>query len=97
MSSAILVVRVYVTESRARLRKVMNLLRESGRLRGMTVFKGIAGFGPTMPESVDPSEPTDPPVVLEFFDDRERVAETIAYLKTMIAPHHIITFPAEHR
>lgn len=94
MSVPIVVVRVYVTESRARLKRLLWLLRKSGRLRGATVFRGIAGFGLTSPETADATAPEDPPVVIEFFDSPDAVGETIRFLQTMIAPHHIVTFQA---
>ena len=97
MHGGILVVRVYITESRARLTRLLALLRKSGRLSGMTVFRGIAGFGSSTPQATDASQPTDPPIVLEFFDTPAAVDETIKFLKTMVAPHHVITFPADVR
>lgn len=91
------IVRIYVTESRARLERVMDLLQKTGRVRGITVFRGVAGFGETPPQDSDASAPLDLPIVIEFFDTQVAVDDTIRFLRTMIAPHHIVTIPAELR
>ncbi len=94
---ATVVVRVYISESKARLKRLLTLLRESGRLSGATVFRGIAGFGSTTPTDADVTELKDPPVVIEFFSAPETVDATVAYIRSMIAPRHIITFDANAR
>lgn len=57
MTTRVSIVRVYVTESCARLERLMQLLRKSGGLRGGSAFRGAAGFGSSTPEGVDASEP----------------------------------------
>ncbi len=94
MSVPVVIVRVYITESRARLKRLLRLLRESNALKGATVFRAIAGFGSTTPEGADASEPTDLPIVIEFFDSPTRAPETVRFIKTLIAPHHVIVIPA---
>jgi PII-like signaling protein len=89
------VVRIYLTESRARLKRLLQLLRASGKIRGATAFRGIAGFGTTSPADEDASEPKDPPVVLEFFDTRANVEETIRFVRTLVAPRHVVAWPVE--
>lgn len=94
------VVRVYVTESRARLQRLLELLRASGELRGLTVFRGIAGFGTTThlptddPLGGDEVGAPDLPVVLEFFEHPDQVEKIIQRIRALIAPHHVVTFPA---
>lgn len=88
-------VRMYVTESRARLERVLDLLRSSHKIRGITVFRGIAGFG-TTPLALDQvSQPADPPVVLEFFDSKDAVEDTVRYLRTLVAPNHVVMWPVD--
>jgi PII-like signaling protein len=91
----IVLVRVYVTESRARLERVLELLRGSEKIRGITVFRGIAGFGGTPITADQVAAPSDPPVVLEFFDHRSAVEDTVRYLTTLVAPHHVVMWPVE--
>lgn len=91
----IVLVRVYVTESRARLERVLELLRGSEKIRGITVFRGIAGFGGTPITADQVTAPSDPPVVLEFFDQRAAVEDTVRYLTTLVAPHHVVMWPVE--
>ncbi len=91
----VVVVRFYVTESRAHLERLLEVLHQSGRVRGMTVFRGAAGFGSSSFVSSTAADDADHPVVLEFFDDAESVRETIDHVRKLIAPHHVLTFPAQ--
>lgn len=95
MTTPIVIVRVYVTESRAHAKQMLKRLRDSHRLSGTTIFRGIAGFGSSMPEDADASEPTDPPLVIEFFDTEAAVQDTIKLIKTLIAPRHIVIIRAD--
>ncbi len=97
LATPIVIVRVYITESRAHVARILKLLRKSDRLRGATVFRGIAGFGTSTPEEADAAAPTDPPLVIEFFDTEQAVNDTIKFIKSMIEPHHIVTIRAESR
>lgn len=95
MKSERVLVRVYLAESRARLRRLLALLRESGKIRGATVFRGIAGFGTSSPEDEDASEPRDPPVVIEFFGSREEALDAVRFIRTLVAPRHVVCWPVE--
>lgn len=97
VTTPIVIVRVYVTESRAHVKQMLKRLRDSHRLSGVTVFRGIAGFGSSMPDDADAAAPSDPPLVIEFFDSEEAVNDTIRLIKTLIAPRHIVTIRGEVR
>lgn len=88
-------VRVYLTESRAHLDRVLDLLRASDKIRGITVFRGIAGFGSTPRPGELGTASADPPVVLEFFDRRAAVDDTVRYIRTLVSPHHVVMWPVE--
>lgn len=90
-----LLVRVYLTESRANMARVMTLLHASGKIRGATAFRGCAGFGSSGSFYVEGGDPpvVDRPVVLEFFDTEASVGATITYIKSLVAPRHIIVIP----
>lgn len=94
--SQVMVVRVYVTESKAHVQRLLTLLHESGLVRGVTVFRGVAGFGSTTFMGMDDENPDrDMPVIFEFFDSPKAVEKTIERVRQLIAPHHIVVFPAE--
>ena len=90
-------VRMYLTEADRLLKKVLSRLHDDEKVRGVTVFRGIAGFGKSgAVHSAGLLDLTpDLPVVVEFFDEPERVAQIIPHLNTLVGTGHIVTWPAE--
>ena len=92
----ITMVRVYLTESEAKLQALIKRLHDWEHVRGVTVFRGISGFGTSgvihTSALVDMS--LDLPVVVEFFDEPERVEQILDHLAEMIDPGHIVSWPA---
>lgn len=90
-----MLVRVYLSEAGHAYEKVIALLREDGKIRGVTAFRGIAGFGDSgrMHETSLLDLSLDNPIVVEFFDRPERVEPVLAKLETLIKPGHIISWP----
>jgi PII-like signaling protein len=90
------VVRIYLSEGHAQLDNLLKRLHDWEHVRGVTVFRGIAGFGDSgqlhTSKLVDLS--LDLPLVVEFFDDPERVEQTIEHLGTVIKPGHILSWSA---
>src|SRR6266566_4047516 len=69
--SDVLMVRIYLTEGEHLLKQLMKKLHDEEKVRGVTVFRGISGFGRSgkmhSASLVDLS--LDLPLVLEFFDE----------------------------
>ena len=87
--------RVYLTQSSANLDTLLRKLRDWGRLRGVTVFHGAHGYGEHVALARQGDLPADDaPVVIEFFDHADRVAEAIAVLSDVARPQHVVTWPA---
>jgi len=97
MSVAITMVRVYLTESDRLLRQVISRLHDDEHVRGVTVFRGITGFGRSgqMHSAGLLDLSTDLPVVVEFFDEPCKVDEIIEHLNTLVEAGHIVSWPAE--
>jgi hypothetical protein len=93
----VLVARVYLTEGQHLLEKLMRRLHDEDRVRGVTVFRGVAGFGPSgrlhTAELVDLA--LNLPLVVEFFDEPARVRAVVAKLDEIVAPGHVIVWPAQ--
>jgi len=89
-------VRVYLTEHEGHLKTLLKDLHDRHKVRGVTVFRGIAGFGKTGvihgSSLVDLS--LDLPLVLEFFDLPEAAAAAIAWLETQVGPGCIVSWQA---
>lgn len=91
------VVRVYLTEEKAHLRQLLARLHDEEQVRGVTVFRGISGFGKS--GSLHSSSLLDMslnlPVVVEFFDRPEKVRTILEHLAAFIEPGHIVSWPAQ--
>jgi hypothetical protein len=87
-------VRVYLTEAEAHLQTLLKHLNDQGKVRGVTVFRGIAGFGKsgTIHSSSLIDLSLDLPVVIEFFDEPAKAAEMIDYLYQVVGPGHIVSW-----
>lgn len=96
-TSSVVIVRVYLTERKASLRKLLSKLHDEECVRGVTVFRGVAGFGKsgTVHSSSLLDLATDLPLVVEFFDTPEKIAKIIPHLTDMVDPGHIVSWPAE--
>lgn len=94
-SIPVLVVRIYITESSGLLHKIVDYLKKEAKVRGISVFRAISGFGETgshMTSLVDLS--LDLPLTVEFFDHNEKVEAALEALSKMVKPEHIITWEA---
>ncbi len=90
------VVRVYLTEAEAHLETLLKKLNDQGKVRGVTVFRGIAGFGKsgTIHTSSLMDLSLDLPVVIEFFDEPSKAAEMIDELYLVVGSGHIVSWSA---
>lgn len=90
-------VRVYLTEAEAKLDTVIKRLHDWEKVRGVTVFRGVSGFGKSgkMHSSDLLDMSLDLPVVVEFFDESEKVKSIMEHLSEMIDPGHIVSWQAE--
>lgn len=91
------VVRIYLTEGEEQLGSLLKRLRDWEKLRGVTVFRGISGFGDSgvihNAGLVDIS--LHLPIVVEFFDKPEKITTIIDHLGTFIKPGHLLTWQAQ--
>lgn len=95
-STEVTVVRIYLNEGKSQLDNLLKRLHDWEHVRGVTVFRGIAGFGDNgelhTSKLVDLS--LDLPLVVEFFDSPEKAQEIIAHLAGSIKPGHILSWSA---
>ncbi|MGH8652926.1 MAG: DUF190 domain-containing protein [Gammaproteobacteria bacterium] len=92
-------VRVYLTEEEGLLKRVLNYLHDQACVGGVTVFRGVTGFGHSgkMHSSTLMDLSLDLPVVVEFFDDPERIDTIVRALDGIVEPGHIVCWPARVR
>ena len=94
---AVKMVRIYLTEEKAHLDKLMSFLHDQEKVRGVTVFRGISGFGKSgvMHSSSLLDMSLNLPVIVEFYDLPDKVNQILDNLDTMIEPGHIVSWAAE--
>ncbi|MBX5472032.1 MAG: DUF190 domain-containing protein, partial [Acetobacteraceae bacterium] len=83
METKVSVVRIYLSEAdhgrhKSLMQEILNILHDQHRVKGVTVFRGIAGFGDT--GEVHAADilrlMVDLPLVIEFYDE-EQVVEAV--------------------
>lgn len=92
----IVFVRVYVTESSHPLNKIIPYLKNEAKIRGVSVFRAISGFGESgehISSMMDLS--LDLPLVIEFFDSKDKVDIALDYLSGIIKHEHIVFWNAK--
>jgi len=91
------IVRVYITEAEKLLAPVFAYLHDEAKVKGVTVFRGITGFGQsgTIHSSTLIDLIFDLPLVIEFFDETDKVNAIIEYLRTLVEPGHIVSWEAK--
>jgi len=92
----ITIARVYLTESSKALTKMLAYLKTEAKVKGITIFRGIYGYEKNGVEHsaslVDLS--LNLPLVVEFFDEPDKITTIIEHLKNMIEAEHIVFWPA---
>lgn len=89
-------VRIYLTEGEDHLDTLIKRLHDWGKVRGVTVFYGISGFGSSgvmHPVSL-PQVAEDLPAVVEFFDTPDKVEEILEILSHIIKSGRVVCWPA---
>jgi PII-like signaling protein len=104
MNTEVIVVRIYLHETehgrRATLQEeILTLLHDQHRVRGVTVFRGIAGFGAsgTVHEADLLRLTVDLPIVIEFFDTQEVVEAAMKLLNGLVPSGHVVWWRANCR
>jgi len=102
MSTDVLMVRAYLSEAdhgrrRTLMREILTALHHKHAVKGVTVFRGVAGFGADGEVHADDMLrlSVDLPLVIEFFDEPAAAEAAIHLLETMVTQGHIVSWPAK--
>ena len=91
----IVFVRIYLTEGEGRMEELLQRLHDEEQVQGVTVFRGICGFGKSgivhSSSLLDMS--LDLPLVIEFFDVPQKVDNILEHIRGTIEPGHIVSWP----
>lgn len=90
------IVRIYLNEGEGQLKNIMKRLHDWEKVKGVTVFRGISGFGESgelhMGKLVDLS--LNMPIVIEFFDEPEKIDAILSHLDNEIKAGHMLKWQA---
>jgi uncharacterized protein len=94
-------VRIYLSEADQGRRKnlmqeILNILHDQHRVKGVTVFRGIAGYGDTGEfHAADVLRiMVDLPLVIEFFDTPDVVTAVLGVIGDRVPAGRIVTWSA---
>jgi len=95
-TTEVTMVRIYLSEQEAQLDTLLRRLHDWEKVRGVTVFRGISGFGGSgelhSARLMDLS--LNLPVVVEFFDTPDKVTAILEHLNATIKPGHMVHWNA---
>ncbi|RYU56708.1 DUF190 domain-containing protein [Methylolobus aquaticus] len=96
-TQSVTVARIYTREGEHLLAEIIRYLHDNAKVAGVTVMRGLSGFGPDgkvhTASLMDLS--MDLPLVVEFYDSPERVESIIAELERRLSLPHVVTWPAQ--
>ncbi len=101
MDDEVRMARVYISEAdhgqrTSLMREVLNVLHDQQRVKGVVVFRGIAGFGDG--GEVHASDilrlNVDLPLVIEFFDTPAVVFAALGLLEKLVPAGHMLHWSA---
>ena len=92
----VMFVRIYLTEGEGNMQDLLKCLHDEEQVQGVTVFRGISGFGKSgkMHSSSLLDMSLDLPLVIEFFDVPQKVNDILEHIRKDIDPGHIVSWPA---
>jgi PII-like signaling protein len=87
-------VRIYLTEGEGRMEGLLKRLHDEEKVQGVTVFRGISGFGSSgrLHSSSLLDMSLDLPLVVEFFDVPQKVEQILEHIRRDIDPGHIVSW-----
>ncbi len=95
-TTTVTIARIYTLEGHDQLNKALDILRDEEKIFGVTIIRGIAGFGEN--REVHTSSlltlSLELPLIIEFYDEPEKVAKAIKTLTSRLDLKHIISWPA---
>ena len=90
-------VRIYLHEAKAHLKELLGFLHDESQVHGVTVFRGITGFGNSgqYHSSTLMDMSLDLPIVIEFYDEPGKAKSIIESLNERVKAGHIVWWQAQ--
>jgi len=92
----VIFVRIYITESSHILKTIVNYLKNEAKIRGISVFRAISGFGDTGNHTASLIDLSlELPLSIEFFDSKDKIEPALEHLSGIIKHEHIVFWGAK--
>lgn len=92
----VIFVKIYITESSHLLNTIVNYLKNEAKIRGISVFRAISGFGDTGNHTTSLIDLSlNLPLSIEFFDSKDKVEPALEHLSGIIKHEHIVFWEAK--
>ena len=102
MANEVLMVRIYLSEAdhgrrRALMQEIFSILHDRHAVQGVTVFRGVAGFGARGEVHADDilRLNVDLPLMIQFFDVPKVAEAAVGILRDLVPGGHIVSWPAK--
>ena len=90
------IARIYTLEGHDQLNQAIDILRDEEKVMGVTIIRGIEGFSEN--REIHTSSlltlSLELPLIIEFYDEPERVEKAMQTLKSRIDFKHIVSWSA---
>ena len=90
------IARIYIMEGHDQLNEAFDILRDEEKIIGVTIIRGIEGFGED--REVHTSSlltlSLELPLIIEFYDEPEKVEKAIQELQSRLDFKHIVSWSA---
>jgi PII-like signaling protein len=96
-TSEVTMVRIYLTEGEPLYKQLFSRLHDEEKVRGVTVFRGVTGFGRSgqVHAAALLDLAFDLPLVIEFFDEPAKVRRILSHLRDILPPGHVVSWNAK--
>ena len=92
----VIFVKIYITESSHMLTTIVSYLKNEAKIRGISVFRAISGFGDTGNHTASLIDLSlDLPLSIEFFDSKDKIEPALEHLSDIIKHEHIVFWEAK--
>lgn len=92
----VIIVRIYMLEKSRYIRNIFDYLENEAKIRGITMFRAIKGFGDTGEHYMSIVDGIwELPIIIEFFDSEDKVQIALDYLSTIVKTEHIVYWKAK--
>ena len=85
-------VRIYLSEKGGQLDNLLKRLHDWEKVRGVSVFRGITGYGDSgkVHTASFTALSLDLPLVVEFFDEPDKVDKILEHLHNTVKSRHVV-------